>query len=87
MCANEIEGTEKLAREKVGFSSENVEVNAAVAENGNVKFIVTPKGGGEGARRADACAHCYSYLLRRLGFASADIFGFVIAESSLRRLR
>ena len=51
MCANEIEGTEKLAREKVGFSSENVEVNAAVAENGNVKFIVTPNGGGEGARR------------------------------------
>ncbi|MBR3822430.1 MAG: hypothetical protein IKJ37_12525 [Kiritimatiellae bacterium] len=34
-----------------GFSSDNVEVNAAAPENGNVKFTVTPKGGGEGARR------------------------------------
>ena len=51
-----------------GFSSDNVEVNAAAPENGNVKFTVTPKGGDEGTRRADACAP----------------FGFVIAESSLR---
>ena len=34
-----------------GFSSDNVEVNAAAPGNGNVKFTVTPKGGGEGARR------------------------------------
>ena len=26
-----------------GFSSDNVEVNAAASENGNVKFSVTPK--------------------------------------------
>ena len=76
MCANEIEGAEKLVSDGVGelgvwLSSDNVEVNAAVAENGNVKFTVTPKGGGEGVRRADACAP----------------FGFVIVESSLRRLR
>ena len=32
----------------VGLSSDNVEVNAAVAENGNVKFTITPKvGNGE----------------------------------------
>ena len=30
---------------------------------------------------ADACAHCSSDLLRRLGFASADIFGFAVGES------
>ena len=76
-----------MASDGAGFSFANVEVNATAIENGNVKFTVMPKGGGEGARCADACAHCYSYLLRRLGFASADIFGFVIAESSLRRLR
>ena len=46
-------------------------MNDATPENGNVKFSVTPKGGGEGTRRADACAP----------------FGFVIVESSLRRLR
>ena len=62
-------------------------MNEVAPQDGNVKFIVAPNGGGEGARRADACAHYYSYLLRRLGFASADIFGFVIAESSLRKLR
>lgn len=44
----EIEGVEKLARGGTGFSSENVEVNAAAPENGNVKFTVTPKmGNGE----------------------------------------
>ena len=42
--------------------------NTAAPQDGNVKL---PKGGGEGARRADACAP----------------FGFVIAESSLRKLR
>ena len=64
----DIEGAEKLASGGAGFSPDNVEVNTAAPENGNVKFTVTPKGGGEGARRADACAP----------------FGFVIAESSLR---
>ena len=48
-----------------------IEVNAAAPQDGNVKFTVMPNGSGEGARRADACAP----------------FGFVIAESSLRRLR
>jgi hypothetical protein len=34
-----------------GFSFDNVEVNAAAPENGNVKFTVTPKvGNGEWAR-------------------------------------
>ena len=47
----DIEGAEKLASDGAGFSSDNVEVNAAAPENGNVKFTVTPKGGGEGARR------------------------------------
>ncbi len=43
-----VEGTEKLASGGAGFSSDNVEVNAAKSENGNVKFIVTPKvGNGE----------------------------------------
>ena len=46
-------------------------MNAVAPQDGNVKFTVMPNGGGEGARRADACAP----------------FGFVIAESSLRRLR
>ncbi len=50
MCANEIEGAEKLVSDGVGelgvgFSFENVEVNAAASENGNVKFSVTPKMG------------------------------------------
>ena len=35
----------------VGVSSDNVEVNAVAPQDGNVKFTVTPKGGGEGARR------------------------------------
>ena len=35
----------------VGFNPENVEVNAAASENGNVKFTVTPQGSGEGVRR------------------------------------
>ena len=48
----DIEGAEKLASDGAGFSSDNVEVNAAAPENGNVKFTVTPKGGGEGARRS-----------------------------------
>ena len=43
----DIEGAEKLASDGAGFSSDNVEVNAAAPENGNVKFTVTPKGGGE----------------------------------------
>ena len=53
MCANEIEGVEKLmsggvGELGVGFSSDNVEVNAAAPVNGNVKFTVTPKvGNGE----------------------------------------
>ena len=34
-----------------GFSSANVEVNAAGPQGGNVKFTVMPKGGGEGTRR------------------------------------
>ena len=45
--------------------------NTAAPQDGNVKFTVMPKGGGEEARRADACVP----------------FGFVISESSLRRLR
>ncbi len=44
----DIEGAEKLASGGAGFSSDNVEVNAVAPENGNVKFIVTPKlGNGE----------------------------------------
>jgi hypothetical protein len=39
----DIEGVEKLVSGGVGFSSDNVEVNAAAPENGNVKFTVTPK--------------------------------------------
>ena len=42
-----VEGAEKLA----SGGADNVEVNAVVAENGNVKFTVMPNGGGEGARR------------------------------------
>jgi hypothetical protein len=41
----DIEGAEKLVSGGVGFSSDNVEVNAAAPENGNVKFTVTPKMG------------------------------------------
>ena len=45
----DIEGAEKLASGGAGFSSDNVEVNAAMPENDNVKFTVTPKvGNGEG---------------------------------------
>ena len=49
----DIEGAEKLVSGGAGelvveFSSDNVELNAAVPENGNVKFTVTPKvGNGE----------------------------------------
>ena len=49
----DIEGAEKLmsggmGELGVGFSPDNVEVNAAVPENGNVKLTVTPKmGNGE----------------------------------------
>ena len=48
MCANEIEGVAKLVSGGVGelgvgFSSENVEVNAAAPQDGNVKFTVKPK--------------------------------------------
>ena len=46
-----IEGAEKLASGGAGFSPDNVEVNAVVAENGNVKFTVTPKGGALGTTR------------------------------------
>jgi hypothetical protein len=41
----DIEGTEKLVSGGAGFSSDNVEVNTAAPENGNVKFTVTPKAG------------------------------------------
>ena len=47
----DIEGAANLASGEAGFSPDNVEVNAAAPENGNVKFTVTPNGGGEGARR------------------------------------
>ena len=44
----DIEGAENLAIGEAGFSPDNVEVNAAAPENGNVKFTVTPKmGNGE----------------------------------------
>ena len=39
----DIEGAEKLVSDGAGFSTDNVEVNAAAPENGNVKFTVTPK--------------------------------------------
>ena len=39
----DIEGAVTLASGGAGFSSDNVEVNAATPENGNVKFTVTPK--------------------------------------------
>ena len=39
----DIEGAVTLASDGAGFSSDNVEVNAAAPENGNVKFTVTPK--------------------------------------------
>ena len=56
MCANEIEGVAKLVSEGVGelgvgLSSDNVEVNSAAPQDGNVKFTVMPNGGGEWARR------------------------------------
>jgi hypothetical protein len=41
----DIEGAEKLVRGGVGFCSDNVEVNAAAPEKGNVKFTVAPKTG------------------------------------------
>jgi hypothetical protein len=44
----DIEGAEKLAGDGAGFSPDNVEVNAAAPENGNVKFTITPKGGALG---------------------------------------
>jgi hypothetical protein len=47
----DIEGAETLASGGAGFSSDNVEVNTTAPENGNVKFTVTPKVGGEGTRR------------------------------------
>lgn len=47
----DIEGAEKLASDGAGFSPDNVEVNAAAPENGNVKFTVTPKGGALGSTR------------------------------------
>ena len=40
-----VEGAEKLESDGAGFSPDNVEVNAAAPENGNVKFTVTPKVG------------------------------------------
>jgi hypothetical protein len=44
----DIEGTEKLVSGGAGFSPDNVEVNAAAPQDGNVKFTVTPKmGNGE----------------------------------------
>ena len=47
----DIEGAGTLASGGAGFSSDNVEVNAAKSENGNVKFTVTPKGGALGTTR------------------------------------
>ena len=47
----DIEGAEKLVRGGGGFSSDNVEVNVAAPENGNVKFTVTPKVGALGTTR------------------------------------
>jgi hypothetical protein len=47
----DIEGAEKLVSGGAGFSPDNVEVNAAAPENGNVKFTVTPKGGALGTTR------------------------------------
>jgi len=47
----DIEGAEKLESDGAGFSSDNVEVNAAAPENGKVKFTVTPKGGALGTTR------------------------------------
>ena len=52
----------------VGFSSDNVALNSAVPQGGNVKFTVTPKGGALGTTRADTCVP----------------FGFGFAESPLR---
>ena len=44
----EVEGAETLANGGAGFSTDNVEVNTATPESGNVKFSVTPKkGNGE----------------------------------------
>ena len=44
----DIEGAEKLVSCRTGFSPDNVEVNSAAPESGNVKFTVTPKkGNGE----------------------------------------
>ena len=39
----DIEGAETLASGGAGFSIDNVEVNTATPESGNVKFSVTPK--------------------------------------------
>lgn len=39
----DIEGAEKLVSGGVGFTPDNVEVNASAPENGTVKFAVTPK--------------------------------------------
>jgi hypothetical protein len=47
----DIEGVEKLVSDGVGFSSDNVVVNVATPENGNVKFSVTPKSGALGTTR------------------------------------
>ena len=49
-----IEGAAELSSDGTlnsGFSSNNVEVNAARPVNGNVKFSVAPKGGSDGTRR------------------------------------
>jgi hypothetical protein len=44
----DIEGAVTLASGEAGFSSDNVEVNSAAPQDGNVKFTVTPKiGNGE----------------------------------------
>ena len=44
----DIVGAEKIASDGAGFSSDNVDVNTAAPENGNVKFTVKPKmGNGE----------------------------------------
>jgi hypothetical protein len=47
----DIEGAEKLVSGGAGFSPDNVALNSAAPQDGNVKFTVMPKGGGEGVRR------------------------------------
>jgi hypothetical protein len=53
----DIEVAEKFVSGGVGeLGVDNVVVNTTAPQDGNVKFTIMPNGGGEGARRADACA-------------------------------